>query len=581
MEPQQTNAEQDTPELRALKKLKKQRRQSLAEYTAVVGLIALACLGLISMFGDNIRRLFGMSSDALGGDDNIARRNTTRAAAAVTDKTMRNFGQNNVYSGSGSFFPSAPAAVPAAVPVAMPVAVPVAPPNGDTHQSHVANAQVEVAADRFSTFAVDVDTASYAYGRQALRQRMLPQASSVRVEEWVNAFRYQLPAPKDAPYAVHTALARAPFDAGKALLKVSLQGKKVANADRKPAHLVWLVDVSGSMSGPTRLGLAQESMRVLLESLNARDTVAIVTYAGEVRDVLPPTSAKDKERIHAAIDSLSSGGGTSMSDGMTLAYAHAVKNVGTGKVSRVMVFSDGDANIGHRSHTQILEDIQNHVKEGVMMTTIGFGMGNYRASAMEQLADKGNGQALYFDSRDEAQRAFGPEGVAGTLETIAKDVKVQVEFDLKRVKKYRLVGYENRDVADQDFRNDAVDGGELGAGHAVTAVYELELTGEGGALAVVRVRGQKLDGQGAFEVAETVKQKGPLPSLEDAEVEMRFASAVALASDLMRGSSPEGEKLQKLAQLAGGATRGLADRSEFVNLLEQTVATRWPALARR
>lgn len=539
------------------------------EVGVLSGLIVVAGVTVVTLFGDNIRRLFGMSADSLGGDVNIARRNTRAAGAALSDRTMKNFGQNNTYGGGGgSWWASAP--TPA-----------VAPPNGDTHHAVAPNLTVEAAVDRLSTFAIDVDSASYSYGRQALRQRMLPQPESVRVEEWVNAFPYELEAPKDAPWAVHTELARAPFDRSKALLKVSLQGRKVHNADRKPAHLVWLVDVSGSMSGPARLGLAQESMRLLLQSLNARDTVAIVTYAGSVREVLPPTSAAEKERIRAAVDSLASGGGTAMGDGMRLAYAHAVKQVGRGKVSRVMVFSDGDANIGAGSHQQILSEIEQHVREGVMLTTIGFGMGNYRASAMEQLADKGNGQALYFDSRDEAQRRFGPEALAGTLEAIAKDVKVQVEFDPKRVKKYRLVGYENRAVADQDFRNDAVDGGEIGAGHAVTAVYELDLDGDDGELAVVKVRGQLPDGQGPFEVAEPVRKKGALPALEDAGAEMRFASAVALAADVMRGATPDGEQLAALARLAGGATRGLAERAELVQLLEQTVGARWPALARR
>jgi Ca-activated chloride channel homolog len=543
---------------------KKLREDWLKELALIVTLCGVACLGVVSIFGDNIRRMFGMSADALGGDDGISARASTGSGPGLVNKTMKSFGQNNVYGGSGGSW--APVQAPA---------------NGDTHVAYVPNATVEAARDSLSTFAIDVDRASYTYGLQSLRGGMLPQPASVRVEEWVNAFPSSLPDAKELPYAVHTSLARAPFDAGKVLLKVSLQGKRIPNAARKPADLVWLVDVSGSMSGEARLGLAQESMRIMLEGLREQDTVAIVTYAGAVRDVLPPTHGNQKARIRSAIDALTSGGGTAMGDGMKVAYQHAVSRVRGGAVSRVMVFSDGDANIGYLGHQQILEQIAAHVKEGVMLTTIGFGMGNYRASDMEQLADKGNGQSLYIDTRDEAQRVFGPEGLAGTLETIAKDVKVQVAFDAKKVKSYRLVGYENRDVADQDFRNDAVDGGEIGAGHAVTALYELEVTGDDGELAVATVRGQRLDGKGAFEVASKVVKHGKLPGLADAEVEMRFASAVALSADQVRTSSPDAEKLVQLTRIAAGATEGRLERAEYVRYMEGALKQRFPEVAAR
>lgn len=508
-------------------------RPGLTEYAVICALIAAAALGIVQLYGDNIRRLFGMSADALAGDSNISQRGWPR----------------------------------------------VAPSNGDTHAMVAPHRAVLTAADRLSTFAIDVDTASYSYGRQALRDGLLPRPESVRVEEWVNAFGYDLPGPKEAPFGVHTALARSPFG-DKALLKVSLQGRRIANQDRLPAHLVFLVDTSGSMAGEARLGLAKESMRILVGSLNPRDTVALVTYAGDTRDVLAPTPARDRHTILQAIDSLTAGGGTAMGSGMQLAYAHAVRQVQSGAVSRVLVFTDGDANIGRTGHADILEAVKDKVKEGVMLTTVGFGLGNYRAATLERLADSGNGQALYIDSRDEAVKVFGAEGVAGTLEAIAKDVKVQVELSPERVRSWRLVGYENRDVADADFKNDAVDGGELGAGHSVTALYELELLGGPGRLGTVRVHGLKLAGAGSFDVEAPIASQAELPALEDAEVELRFAAAVALAADLLRRPDPDAEQLGALVRLAAGATRSLKERSEYVGLMQGALEARWPSLAR-
>ena len=519
-------------------------------FSALVAAVLIIAAG-ICLFGDNIRRLNGHSADALSGDDVIH----TRGAGpdqSLTRKAMKNFGTNNPYDYGGYVAPV---------------------PQGNTHVHVDANRNTDTREDSVSTFAIDVDTASYTLSRRTLLDGALPSPAGVRVEEWVNAFRYQLAQPKDAPFSVTTEGAPSPFTAGRTLLKVSLKGREVSNADRLPANLVFLVDTSCSMQGPDRLPLAQESLRILVKHLNARDTVALVTYAGTVRDVLPPTPASDKARILGAIDELSAGGGTAMGDGMTVAYRHAVRGVSRNSVARVIVLSDGDANIGRNITAEaMLAAVRGYVKEGVTLTTVGFGTGNYRDSVMEKLADSGNGQSLYIDSREAAQKVFGRQ-LAGTLEVIARDVKVQVDFDRRAVKSYRLVGYENRAVADQDFRNDDVDGGEIGAGHSVTALYELELAPDAaGPLATVRVRGQQPRSMGAFETAVKVERESFAKTLESASTELRFAAAVGGAADLLRGNGPASDfTLTKARALAVSSAGGHEDRLEFITLLDTAI----------
>ncbi|HEX8536682.1 MAG TPA: von Willebrand factor type A domain-containing protein, partial [Cystobacter sp.] len=319
---------------------------------------------------------------------------------------------------------------------------PVSP--GNTFAEHTPNAFTETAADKLSTFAVDVDTASYTVARRYLTQGSLPPGTAVRVEEFVNYFKYRYAPPEEGAFRVHLEGAPSPFSQGRHFVRVGIQGKVVSRSQRKPAHLVFLVDTSGSMNQQDKLPLAKEAMKIAVKNLNENDTVALVTYAGSTRDVLPPTAATDLERIYKAIDSLESGGGTAMGSGMEMAYKHAVKKASGRVVSRVVVLTDGDANIGpNLSADTMLRGIEGYVKEGVTLSTIGFGMGNYRDDLMEKLADKGNGNCFYIDSHKEARKVFEQQ-LTGTLEVIAKDVKVQVEFDPKVVRRYRLVGYENR-----------------------------------------------------------------------------------------------------------------------------------------
>jgi Ca-activated chloride channel family protein len=501
--------------------------------------LVLVCFVVVTFFGDNIKALFGGSADALSGDYAVSNRGNV-SSSRLEKKGLTNFAMNNEYGGAQPSFAA------------------VAP-----------NRSVEAAVDHLSTFAVDVDTASYTYARRSLELGQRPDPASVRVEEWVNAFHYSLKAPSDAPFAAYAEGAPSPFARNTWVLKVALKGREVANADRKPAHLVFLVDVSGSMSGPDRLPLAKRSLGVLVEHLNARDTVAIATYAGDTRVVLEPTPGTDRARILGAIDSLTTGGGTAMGSGMQLAYEMAVRQVRRGETSRVIVLTDGDANIGtNTTGATILESIKGYVAEGVTLTTVGFGMGNYRAAALEQLADKGNGQSLYIDSPAAAERAFSTD-VSGTLESIARDVKVQVDFDPNVVGTYKLIGYENRDVRDGDFRDDSVEGGALGAGHAVTAMYEVTLRNDVDDLGTVHVRGLHPDTRAPFETATRISRSALHRTLDEGSTDLRFATAVALAADTLRGNPNDAWPLSRIVELADDASDGLAERREFVSLMRK------------
>ncbi len=470
---------------------------------------------------------------------------------------------------SGAAGPSArPAAVAKEVGARNHVA-PAPPPasSGNTFARVEANRYVRTSVDSLSTFAVDVDTASYTVARRYLENGGLPPPQAIRVEEFLNYFTYSYPQPTTGDFAVHLEGAPSPFARGKTLLKIGLQGRKIARSQRKPANLVFLVDTSGSMSFPDKLPLAVEALKILVKNLNEHDTIAITTYAGSTRDVLLPTPATDWQKIHRALDSLSAGGGTAMGSGLTTAYAHAMKGAGSGKVSRVIVLTDGDTNLGpNLTASSMLESVRRGVAEGVTLTTIGLGMGNYRDDLMEKLANEGNGNAFYIDSAKEARRVFETH-LAGTLEVIAKDVKVQVDFHPEAVASYRLVGYENRDIADADFRNDKVDAGEIGAGHSVTALYEVELTGAPGALATVRVRAKAPTGSRALEQSFSFGSDRVARSLESASADLRFATAVAGTADILRASPDAADfNLARAIQLAKGSTNGDPEREDFVRL---------------
>jgi Ca-activated chloride channel family protein len=449
---------------------------------------------------------------------------------------------------------------------------------GEDYHDWGRNPWVDATKDHLSTFAADVDTASYTIARRKLNEGALPPPAAVRVEEFVNYFRYTFPAPTgDTPFSIVMDAAPSPLSPGRHILRAAVATKAISQRDRKPAHLVFLVDVSGSMSSPDKLDLAKRALRILTNNLKDGDTVSLVTYAGDSRVVLPPTGLERKGQILAAIDALQTGGATAMGSGIDLAYQQAMRGLTPSSISRVIVCTDGDANVGSHTHEQILQIIAGRAKEGVTLSTIGFGMGNYKDALMEQLADKGNGNNYYIDSLAAAKKLFQDQ-LGSMLEVVAKDVKLQVDFDPSLVARYRLVGYENRDVKDEDFRNDKVDAGEIGGGHQVTALYEIELTDKArfthAPLGGIRIRHKQPRGEKATEAAFPMIG-GVAESFANASSDLRFAFAVAAFADVLRnGQDAEHWSLKQIRQLAHAAAGDDADRKELVSLIDRAIQLR-------
>jgi Ca-activated chloride channel homolog len=437
----------------------------------------------------------------------------------------------------------------------------VARPGGGTEQytDHGVNPMTITERDSQSTFSIDVDTASYAIARRKLQGGIMPPSASVRVEEFLNYLPYDYAAPRSGrPFAVHMEAAPNPYQPGHHLLRVGVKGRDLDQTHRAPVRLTFLVDVSGSMSSTDKLELAKDSLHLLVDQLGVEDSVAIATYAGRVTKVLEPTPTTRRSRIHAAIDSLRSGGSTAMNSGIDLAYDMARRAYVEGAENRVVVLSDGDANVGPSSHSQILDTIGVYAGRGISLSTIGFGMGNYKDTLMEQLADRGDGNYHYVDSMREAEKVFGQD-LAGNLQTIARDVKIQVEFDPDAVLAYRLVGYENRDIADRDFRNDAVDAGEVGSGHRVTALYDVVLADEiTGSIASVRLRAKPPGPDAPAAEWSTVFSSDALgASFASASADFRIAAGAAGFAEKLRHSRYMDEvSYRQIAAIVRSALRG-------------------------
>ncbi len=339
------------------------------------------------------------------------------------------------------------------------------------------NPFLAVAQNPLSTFAVDVDTASYANVRRFLRSGQMPPKDAVRIEELVNYFRYDYPDPDgDAPFSISTEVASCPWQQEHLLARVGLQGRRLPAPDVPPRNLVFLIDVSGSMESPDKLPLLKQGMGLLVDQLRPEDRVAITVYAGNAGVVLPPTPGDRKAEIRAALERLEAGGTTAGGAGIQLAYRVAAGTFLPGGVNRVILATDGDFNVGVTSPSDLVRLIEEKRKTGVFLSVLGFGTGNLKDATMEKLADSGNGNYSYIDSLSEARRVLVSEAGA-TLVTIAKDVKVQVEWNPRQVSAYRLLGYENRILRSEDFADDKKDGGEIGAGHSVTALYEIVRAG--------------------------------------------------------------------------------------------------------
>ncbi len=340
-------------------------------------------------------------------------------------------------------------------------------------QHYGVNPTIDTAAERVSTFAADVDTGSYTLARGYLEREQLPPEAAVRVEEFVNAFDYGYRAPEREAFAVQVEAFPSPYRKGYHVLHLGMKGREVKAEARKSANLVFVIDVSGSMDAQNRLPMAKDAMRMLVDQLREDDTVAIVVYGTTAHTVLEPTSAAQRRTIHAALDSLKSEGSTNVQAGLELGYTVALKRFKGGGINRVILCSDGVANNGITQADGIFQRVKGKASEGITLTTVGFGMGSYNDVLMERLADQGDGHYAYVDKLDEARRIF-VEQLTGTLEVIAKDVKLQLEFNPEAVERYRLLGFENRALKKEDFSNDRVDAGELGAGHSVTAIYEVK-----------------------------------------------------------------------------------------------------------
>jgi len=443
-----------------------------------------------------------------------------------------------------------------------------------------------------STFSIDVDTASYARLRRSLVQGTLPAPADVRVEEMINYFSYDYPAPQagEAPFRTSVALYPSPWNANTKLLHIGIKGHEIAAAERPRANLVFLIDTSGSMSGPDRLPLLRTALRLLAERLRPDDTVSIVTYSGAAGTVLEPTKGADRSKIINAIMRLQSGGSTAGAAGIREAYALAARAFDKGGINRVILATDGDFNVGMRDTEQLKAYIAEKRKTGVFLSVLGVGEGNYRDELMQALAQNGNGNAAYIDTLKEAEKVLVTEATS-TLFPIAKDVKIQIEFNPAKVAAYRLIGYETRMLRRQDFNNDRIDAGEIGSGHTVTAIYEITPAGSGNTLvddlryqaaekpagdgggdeyAFLKLRYKQPDGNESTKIEIPVTSAAERPSVDVVGTDMRFAAAVAAFGQKLRGQGElEAFSYAEIGALAASAKGADAYglRAEFIDLV--------------
>lgn len=454
-----------------------------------------------------------------------------------------------------------------------------------------------VGNEPLSTFSIDVDTAAYSNMRRFITQGQLPPKDAVRIEELINYFPYNYPQPTgNRPFSVTTEVTAAPWNPQHKLVQVGLQGKRLENETLPPSNLVFLIDVSGSMGEPDKLPLVQQSLKLLVNKLRPEDRVSLVVYAGNAGVVLPATPGNQKTKILAAIDRLQAGGSTAGGQGIELAYKIAKQNFLKSGNNRVILATDGDFNVGVSSDAELTRLIEQKRDQGIFLTVLGFGTGNYKDGKMEQLADKGNGNYAYIDTLLEAKKVLVND-IRGTLFTIAKDVKIQVEFNPAKVQAYRLIGYENRLLQNQDFNDDKKDAGEIGSGHSVTALYEIIPTGTKSDVKLPEVDPLRYQRSGvtATDTADNemmlvkLRYKSPQDStsqlitqtIKDSEfnanqtpsTNLRFAAAIATFGMILRDSEYKGNANYDLVIKL--ATQGKGEdqegyRGEFIRLVEQS-----------
>ncbi len=470
--------------------------------------------------------------------------------------------------------------------------------NREGYDAITENRFQSVTEQPLSTFSIDVDAASYSNIRRYIQNNQLPPAGAVRIEEMINYFSYEYPQPKEnQPFSIHTEIAECPWNKKHQLMLVGLQGKQIDLTDLPASNLVFLVDVSGSMYAENKLPLVKASLKLLADQLRPEDKVSIVTYAGSAGLVLTATSGEYRTKIKEAIDRLEAGGSTAGGAGIQLAYKVAREQYKEKGNNRVILCTDGDFNVGQTSDAALETMIEQERKSGVFLTILGYGMGNYQDAKMQKLADKGNGNHAYIDGISEAKKVLISE-FGGTLYTIAKDVKLQIEFNPQYIKGYRLIGYENRMLAKEDFNNDQKDAGDMGSGHTVTAIYELvppdtDIPGYvsvdtlkyqhsdlqkqakntrayGDERVTIKLRYKEPDGEQSKLITEVVKNK-PL-KFTQASNNLRFAAAVASFGLALRGSAYKGsadfDQTLSLAKSALGIDKE-GYRREFIQLVEK------------
>jgi Ca-activated chloride channel family protein len=438
-----------------------------------------------------------------------------------------------------------------------------------------------------STFSIDVDTGAYANVRRMLNNGQLPPHDAVRVEEMINYFSYDYPQPDnlDPPFKVTTEIAPTPWNQKTHLLHIGIKGYNIPKDKLPPANLVFLVDISGSMHSPNKLELLKSSLKLLTQQLTTKDKVSLVVYAGASGLVLEPTQGNQSDQIIAALDRLSAGGSTNGGAGIELAYAVAEQAFIKDGINRVLLATDGDFNVGTINFEALKNFIEEKRKSGISLTTLGFGTGNYNDHLMELLADAGNGNYAYIDNLNEAQKVLVDE-MSGTINTIAKDVKIQIEFNPAMVAEYRLIGYENRILKREDFSNDKVDAGEIGAGHTVTALYEIALVGSGSErienlrygetvlaeqvgneLAFLRLRYKAPDAETSNLLEWPIMRQEIIETVDNTSERFRFSAAVAAFGQQLRGGKYlEQFSFDEILSLARGDDR-FGYRAEFVNLV--------------
>jgi len=445
-------------------------------------------------------------------------------------------------------------------------------------QNYGVNPSIDTADDNLSTFALDVDTGSYTVMRNYLNDGTLPPQDSVRVEEYVNYFDYGYPLPPaHQAFGINIDGGPSPFTQTERydMLRIGIQGYDVADQDRKDAALTFVIDVSGSMDLDNRLGLVKRSLGLLVEQLHQNDTVSIVVYGTQAHVVLEPTPGSDQKRIFSAINKLEPEGVTNAEAGLRLGYDMALEAFKHDGINRVILCSDGVANVGRTEADSILELINRHVEKGITLTTVGFGMDNYNDTLMEQLADQGNGFYAYVDNIEEARKLFIDE-ITGTLQTIALDAKVQVEFNPEVVSRYRLVGYENRAVADNQFRDNSVDAGEVGAGHSATALYEVKLNPEArGKIATVYMRWQDPDTHQVVEISKDYNSDQLAYDFHETDPNFQLSVIVAEYAEILKGSYwAEGSSMKDVyaeARRLDNYADGGDALNEFVDLVHRAI----------